>query len=184
VICNSLAAFFACVAWNVMFVDKSLHRRVLWSYHGDVNQIEYDGQWCPVDVDVAGGLSRVLMFATLGFAPPFLFTLHSLLYAVVTSHFACCLGDTLASELGILSRSPPRLITTFRMVPPGTNGALSVVGTLASVCGGIFMGFVMSGCLLWENAACRQSWPSLMSECMWWGAIGGGFGSLVSWEIN
>ncbi|TBU36320.1 integral membrane protein DUF92-domain-containing protein, partial [Dichomitus squalens] len=52
-------------------------------------------------------------------------------------HFACCLGDTLASELGILSRSPPILITTLKRVPPGTNGGLSVLGTLASVGGGL-----------------------------------------------
>ncbi|TBU41905.1 integral membrane protein DUF92-domain-containing protein, partial [Dichomitus squalens] len=48
-------------------------------------------------------------------------------------HFACCLGDTLASELGILSRSRPILISTLKPVPPETNGGLSVVGTLASV---------------------------------------------------
>jgi uncharacterized membrane protein len=101
-------------------------------------------------------------------------------YMTTTSHFACCLGDTLASELGILSRSPPRLITTFKPVPPGTNGALSTVGTIASVGGGTIMGAVMAVCLLWENATCRADWVRLVGECLGWGAVGGGFGSLVS----
>src|ERR1700761_5268088 len=77
------------------------------------------------------------------------------------SHFACCLGDTLASELGILSSSPPRLVTTWKPVPPGTNGGVSVGGTLASVVGGIIMGFTMSVCLIIESSRCQESWTSV-----------------------
>ena len=89
------------------------------------------------------------------------------------------MGDTLASELGILSNTPPILLTTFRTVPPGTNGALSLLGTAASIGGGMAMGWTMWAALSVENAACRDQTGDLFLLLLGWGAVAGGLGSLV-----
>jgi uncharacterized protein (TIGR00297 family) len=66
----------------------------------------------------------------------------ALLYAAspsepIAAAFVASLGaafaDTAESEVGGLSRRSPRLITTLRRVPPGTDGAVSLLGTLAGL---------------------------------------------------
>jgi uncharacterized membrane protein len=57
------------------------------------------------------------------------------------AYLAACAGDTLASELGRhFSTSRPLLITTMQPVAPGTDGAVSLAGTLASLLGGGLVG--------------------------------------------
>lgn len=52
---------------------------------------------------------------------------------------ATATSDTLASEIGVLDQNP-RLITTFQKVDPGTNGAVSVLGTAVGVAGAAIIG--------------------------------------------
>lgn len=57
------------------------------------------------------------------------------------SNYAAVAADTFSSELGILSTGKPRLLTSwnFREVPPGTNGGVSVLGTLAGFLGALII---------------------------------------------
>lgn len=49
-------------------------------------------------------------------------------------------ADTLSSEMGVLSKRRPRLITTWRPMQTGTNGAVSGLGTLFAFVGAITVG--------------------------------------------
>ena len=56
-----------------------------------------------------------------------------LAFAPAMAALAEAAADTVSSELGQLWTSQPRLVTTWRRVPAGTDGAISLTGTLAGV---------------------------------------------------
>jgi uncharacterized protein (TIGR00297 family) len=63
-------------------------------------------------------------------------------------------ADTWATELGVLARSSPRLITTGKKVEPGTSGGISLPGTTASLAGAALVGLLAflpdgQGLFLW-----------------------------------
>ncbi|XP_013164228.1 PREDICTED: transmembrane protein 19 [Papilio xuthus] len=93
---------------------------------------------------------------------------------------ACCNGDTWASELGtVFGKGDPVLITTWKRVPKGTNGGISLNGTIFSTLGGLVIGiahyftaFYFSDSNLWMYAP--PQWPIILL-----GAYAGFFGSLI-----
>lgn len=64
-----------------------------------------------------------------------------LLVVGIIANYAAVAADTFSSELGILSKTQPRLITspTLRKVPPGTNGGVTLTGTLAGLLGSVIL---------------------------------------------
>jgi uncharacterized protein (TIGR00297 family) len=53
--------------------------------------------------------------------------------AAFVASLGAAFADTAESEVGLLYGRDPRLITTMRTVPPGTDGAVSLPGTLAGL---------------------------------------------------
>ena len=66
----------------------------------------------------------------------------NLLSGIYIGYFVSANADTWASELGIASTKEPVLITTFKTVPKGTNGGVTLFGTCMSICGGCFITIV------------------------------------------
>lgn len=65
-------------------------------------------------------------------------------------------ADTWATEIGGLARSRPILVSTLRRVDPGTSGAVSLYGLLASLLGAFFI--AGSGWLAWPANAVALLW--------------------------
>ena len=77
----------------------------------------------------------------------------TLLLIGFSASFAAKLADTFGSEIGKRWGRTTLLITNLRPVPAGTEGAVSVEGTLASALGSLLMTLVMGGLGLLPSGA-------------------------------
>ncbi|XP_035473327.1 transmembrane protein 19 [Scophthalmus maximus] len=91
---------------------------------------------------------------------------------------ACSTGDTWASEVGpVLSQSKPRLITTWKEVPAGTNGGVTPVGLVASFLGGLAVGvayFATQLLMVNDLHLANPQWPIMV-----YGGVAGLVGSML-----
>jgi uncharacterized protein (TIGR00297 family) len=67
---------------------------------------------------------------------------HPVLFAAFVGAMAAVNADTWATELGVLSSTRPRLLTTGQRVPIGTSGGVTALGTTAALGGGLFIGLL------------------------------------------
>ena len=93
--------------------------------------------------------------------------------------FAAANADTWATELGVLNRTSPRLISTWKVVPAGTSGAISLIGTLATIAGSLLI--ALTAYLSWRLTGLETSSRLLLSGIV---LVAGVFGSLVDSYIG
>jgi len=97
-------------------------------------------------------------------------------------YFSCCAGDTFASELGVLSKTKPKLITTFctKEVEAGTNGGVTSLGVVASIVGGITaaLGWALGAFIHIGHQNVSQTRTEIIL-CLTIGALGGLVGSFI-----
>lgn len=114
-----------------------------------------------------GGVGMIMaLLARLTGEPAFAFAL--------TAAFASANADTWASELGVLSRRGPISLVTFRPVPRGVSGGVTLAGLTASVCGALFIALIFA----LENAL-HQPDLARIASLAGLAAGAGVFGSLV-----
>ncbi|MBN2004365.1 MAG: DUF92 domain-containing protein [Anaerolineae bacterium] len=85
---------------------------------------------------------------------------HPALFCAFVGAMATVNADTWATELGVLSRKPPRLITTGKPVERGTSGGVSFPGTLATLSGGALIGLAAMLFSILETSIRRALTPS------------------------
>jgi uncharacterized protein (TIGR00297 family) len=82
-----------------------------------------------------GGIPALLAVASRAGQP-------ELFLAAYVGALAAATADTWSTELGALSRRPPRSIVSGRVVAPGTSGGVTPLGLAASLAGGLTVGAI------------------------------------------
>jgi len=93
-------------------------------------------------------------------ASPLIFLPHAryILLAGASAALAEAAGDTVSSELGQAFGGTPRLITTWRPIPPGRDGGITIAGTLFAFCAIIL---VCAACR-WSNLLLPWFYPTVL----------------------
>ncbi|PWH16565.1 MAG: DUF92 domain-containing protein [Anaerolineae bacterium] len=119
------------------FVTSSLLSRAFAQRKESLTSIVLKGsQRDAAQVLANGGFGALCLLAGL-LSPPW-----SLPFLAFCGSLAAANADTWATELGVLSPQPPRLLTNGKIVPRGASGGVTGWGLLASLLGALLIGGV------------------------------------------
>ena len=115
------------------------------------------------DQVLANGIVATLLAVWHGVSPT------PLIAAGFAGAIAASTADTWATEIGLLSSAPPKLITTWHVVPPGQSGAISLLGTAGGVGGALLIAAVGSW---WVDALFGVVWLAGVAAMMFDSLLG------------
>ncbi len=117
------------------FISSSALTNIFYKEKEKVNreQFEKGGPRDPWQVIANGGLSSLLAAAYFLYPRP-------VMLAAFLGVLATVNADTWATEIGVLSRPGPRLVTSFKAVEKGRSGGVTILGSVASLAGALFIG--------------------------------------------
>ena len=107
------------------------------------------------------------------------FRTRRLAQAAFTGALATANADTWATELGVLSASKPRLITSGQPVAPGTSGGITLLGTAASGLGAYTLGLFFHAWQGFRKSCAPSPFVTLIS-----GLAGSLFDSLLGATVQ
>ncbi|WP_066502602.1 DUF92 domain-containing protein [Abyssisolibacter fermentans] len=77
---------------------------------------------------------------------------HNIIHLIcICIAFAASNADTWATELGVLNKTKPFSLRTFKRVNKGTSGAISLLGTFSSFIGSVFIALVSIFLIIYMN---------------------------------
>jgi uncharacterized protein (TIGR00297 family) len=102
------------------------------------------------------------------------------LFAFFVGVMATVNADTWATEIGVLNKAAPRMITNFKVVTPGTSGGISALGTGAATVGGLAIGLTVWLLIAVRGLLVGGGWSA---ATFWWvipaGLVGGLVGTMA-----
>ena len=104
--------------------------------------------------------------------------------AAILGSLATVNADTWATELGVLSRTPPRSILTLQPVEPGASGGISKVGTLAALGGALFIAGLLGLIGIGETGSVHLGLALYVIAATLGGFIGALFDSLMGATVQ
>lgn len=123
----------------IFFATASIFTRYKYAYKRTLGAAEAKGgarSW--INAASNGGAAALFAVAEFAFGG-------DVFAAAFLGVVATAASDTLATEVGLLSRVKPRLITNLRLqVEPGTSGGVTALGTAMAVVGALIIGLAAS----------------------------------------
>jgi uncharacterized protein (TIGR00297 family) len=143
------AAIAAGWSWGVLLLafflsSSALSRAGVDIKHGRTSGVvEKSGARDAVQVIANGGVFGITAVASL-IAPS------DVWLAAGAGALAASTADTWATEVGTLAGGTPRLVTSWRAVPPGTSGGVTAAGTIGMLAGSAFLTLVAAA-VVWPR---------------------------------